>query len=108
MSKPGKATLPALLLLLSVTTGLIDAVSVLGLGRVFTANMTGNIVFLAFALAGVPGYSWATCTVALAAFIVGAGLAARICAAHRDRSRRRWLIVIAIGEAALLWTAAAV
>ena len=36
------------LLLLSATTGLVDAVSVLGLGYVFTANMTGNIVFLGF------------------------------------------------------------
>ena len=37
--------LPALLLLLSGVTGLVDAVSVLGLGKVFTANMTGNIVW---------------------------------------------------------------
>src|SRR5438128_1590689 len=49
------ASLPLLLLLLTVTTGLIDAVSVLGLGRVFTANMTGNVVFLGFALARGPG-----------------------------------------------------
>src|SRR3989454_8701568 len=51
------ASLPLLLLVLTVTTGLIDAVSVLGLGRVFTANMTGNVVFLGFALARVPGFS---------------------------------------------------
>jgi hypothetical protein len=31
---------------------MIDAVSFLGLGRVFTANMTGNVVLLAFAVAG--------------------------------------------------------
>ncbi|WP_255543115.1 DUF1275 family protein [Azospirillum sp. INR13] len=41
--------LPWLLLLLSVTTGLVDAISVLGLGKVFTANMTGNVVFPGFA-----------------------------------------------------------
>lgn len=97
----------ALLLLLSLTTGLIDAVSVLGLGKVFTANMTGNIVFLGFALAGIPGFSWVTCAVALASFTVGAGLAARIGIAHRDRSRRQWLVMIASGEAVLLWAAAA-
>src|SRR2546428_376907 len=51
------ASLPLLLLALTVTTGLIDAVSVLGLGRGFTANMTGNVVFLGFALARVPGVS---------------------------------------------------
>jgi uncharacterized membrane protein YoaK (UPF0700 family) len=44
-----------LLRLLSLTTGLVDAVSVLGLGKVFTANMTGNVIFLGFALAGTPG-----------------------------------------------------
>ena len=46
--------LPGLLLLLSATTGLVDAVSVLGLGKVFTANMTGNVVFLGFAAAQTP------------------------------------------------------
>ena len=49
--------LPATLLLLTVTTGLVDAVSFLGLGHIFTANMTGNVVFLAFGLAGAPGLS---------------------------------------------------
>jgi uncharacterized membrane protein YoaK (UPF0700 family) len=48
--------LPWLLLLLSMTTGLVDAISVLGLGKVFTANMTGNIVFLGFAAAGTSGF----------------------------------------------------
>ena len=38
--------LPALLLALTLVTGLVDAVSYLALGRVFTANMTGNVVFL--------------------------------------------------------------
>ena len=41
-----------ILLTLTFVTGIVDAVSVLGFGRVFTANMTGNVVFLAFALAG--------------------------------------------------------
>ena len=49
------AALPALLLALTITTGLIDAVSVLGLGRVFTANMTGNIVFLGLFSPAYPG-----------------------------------------------------
>src|SRR2546430_7387323 len=43
------------LLVLTFTTGLVDAVSYLGLGRVFTANMTGNIVFLGFGIAGSGG-----------------------------------------------------
>ena len=40
------------LLVLTFTTGLVDGVSYLGLGHVFTANMTGNIVLLGFGIAG--------------------------------------------------------
>lgn len=35
-------------------TGLVDAVSILGLGLVFVANMTGNVGFIGFALARAP------------------------------------------------------
>src|ERR1700761_7053856 len=66
------------LLIMTVVTGLIDAVSYLALGRVFTANMTGNIVILAFATAGVPGLSVARSLTALLAFLVGAALGGRI------------------------------
>jgi uncharacterized membrane protein YoaK (UPF0700 family) len=69
---PGHGPLPALLLVLTVATGLIDAVSILGLGRVFVANMTGNVVFLGFALAGAPGFSLAPSLAALAGFLAGA------------------------------------
>ena len=45
--------LPVFLVCLTVVTGLVDAFSYLSLGHVFVANMTGNVVFLGFALAGV-------------------------------------------------------
>jgi len=102
------APLPWLLLLLSVTTGLVDAISVLGLGKVFTANMTGNVVFLGFAAAGAPGFRIAPYLVAIAAFLVGAAVAGRTGKAHLDLSLRRWLITSALVEAALLWIAAGV
>jgi uncharacterized membrane protein YoaK (UPF0700 family) len=38
----------AALLLLTFATGLVDAISVLVLGHVFVANMTGNAIFLGF------------------------------------------------------------
>jgi uncharacterized membrane protein YoaK (UPF0700 family) len=95
-----------LLLLLSVTTGLVDAVSVLGLGKVFTANMTGNVVFLGFAIAGVPGFSWPLYIVALLFFALGAVFAGRIAARHSGSGRRRWLLRGAMSETALLWLAA--
>lgn len=44
--------LPPLLVAMTLITGLVDAFSYLVLGHVFVANMTGNVVFLAFALAG--------------------------------------------------------
>jgi uncharacterized membrane protein YoaK (UPF0700 family) len=65
-------TLPLLLYLFTSVTGLVDAVSYIALGHVFTANMTGNIVLLGFALAGVPGLSALRSLAALAAFLVGA------------------------------------
>jgi uncharacterized membrane protein YoaK (UPF0700 family) len=67
-------SLPAILLVLTVVTGTVDAVSILALGRVFVANMTGNVVFIGFALAGAPGFSLMASLSALAGFIVGANL----------------------------------
>jgi uncharacterized membrane protein YoaK (UPF0700 family) len=64
--------LPPLLLGLTLLTGLVDAFSYLVLGHVFVANMTGNVVFLGFALAGAPGFSIAASLVALASFWSGA------------------------------------
>jgi uncharacterized membrane protein YoaK (UPF0700 family) len=65
-------SLPALLFSLTVVTGLVDAFSYLTLGHVFVANMTGNVVFLGFALAGASGFSLAASLVALGAFALGA------------------------------------
>lgn len=97
-----------LLLLLSVTTGLVDAISVLGLGKVFTANMTGNIVFLGFAAAGTPGFHAPVYIAALASFLLGALVAGRIGKHHAGMPLRRWLITAALVEAVLLWIAAVV
>ena len=100
--------LPWLLLLLSVTTGLVDAISVLGLGKVFTANMTGNVVFLGFAASGAAGFDVAPYVVAIASFMVGALIAGRVGKHHAGMPLRRWLLTAASAEAILLWIAAAV
>jgi uncharacterized membrane protein YoaK (UPF0700 family) len=73
------------LLLLTVVTGLVDAVSILALGRVFVANMTGNVVFIAFAVARAPGFSLAASAAALGGFVVGALVAGRVIATREDR-----------------------
>ncbi|MEV5678313.1 MULTISPECIES: YoaK family protein [unclassified Streptomyces] len=80
--------LPPLMLALTFVTGLVDAVSYLLLGRVFVANMTGNVVFSGFAFAGAPGFSLAASLVALAAFLAGAlagGLLVHRARTHRGR-----------------------
>ena len=88
-SVPGP--LPALLVTLTVVTGVVDAVSYLALGHVFVANMTGNVVFLGFALAGAPGLSAPAALAALAAFLLGALAGGRIAVrsgGHRGRHLR--------------------
>jgi uncharacterized membrane protein YoaK (UPF0700 family) len=80
MSEPDGPSQPLVLSLatLTVVSGIVDAVSYLGLGHVFTANMTGNIVLIGFALAGAPGFSLAASATALGAFVVGAVAGGRI------------------------------
>jgi uncharacterized membrane protein YoaK (UPF0700 family) len=72
--------LPYALLGMTAVTGLVDAVSFLSLGHVFTANMTGNIVLLAFASTGVPQVSLAGSITALMGFLAGAAVGGRIMA----------------------------
>jgi uncharacterized membrane protein YoaK (UPF0700 family) len=84
--------LPGLLLVLTAVTGLVDAVSYLQLGRVFVANMTGNVVFLGFAVADAPAFSLSASLAALAAFLVGAFVGGTI-GARVGRHRARLLAV---------------
>jgi uncharacterized membrane protein YoaK (UPF0700 family) len=67
-----------LMLTLSFSTGIVDAVGYLGLDRVFTANMTGNVVILAMGLTGAGGLPVIGPVVALAGFVVGAMIAGRV------------------------------
>ena len=79
--------LPPLLVALTVVTGLVDSFSYLVLGHVFVANQTGNVVFLAFALAGVRGFSASASVAAIGCFAVGAlitGRLGRFLASRRD------------------------
>jgi uncharacterized membrane protein YoaK (UPF0700 family) len=98
--------LVASLLALTFTTGLVDAVSLLGLGRVFTVNMTGNVVLLGFAIAGTGGFSVAATLTSLLAFLVGAAAVARL-GRVADPPRHGWLLP-ALGLEVVLVLAAAV
>jgi uncharacterized membrane protein YoaK (UPF0700 family) len=94
--------LPVVLTVLTVVSGLIDAVSYLGLGHVFTANMTGNVIILGFAAVGAPGFSLTASLVSLAAFLAGAVGAGRLDLAMRPRPRHQWVRTALIVEALLL------
>ena len=69
-----------LLVALTFSTGAIDAISFLVLGKVFSAFMTGNIVFLGFEVGGAPGPSTWRTIASVAAFAVGAFLGTRVVA----------------------------
>jgi uncharacterized membrane protein YoaK (UPF0700 family) len=72
------------MLALTLVTGVVDAVSYLRLGHVFVANMTGNVVFLGFAIAGAGGLSAATSLAAIGAFLLGGLLGGRLAATSSD------------------------
>ncbi len=96
----------ATLMMLTVVSGVVDAVSYLGLGHVFTANMTGNVVLFGFAAAGAPGFSIPASLTSLGSFLVGAVCAGRI--TLHIASRRRWLVAAMVTEGVLTGGAAAV
>jgi uncharacterized membrane protein YoaK (UPF0700 family) len=101
VADPEHGPLPAILLGLTLLTGVVDAVSILALGRVFVANMTGNVVFVGFALAGAAGFSLAASLSALAGFIVGAHVGGRLI--HRFPQRPQLIRAgVAVELAALL------
>jgi uncharacterized membrane protein YoaK (UPF0700 family) len=82
--------LPPLLVALTVVTGLVDSFSYLVLGHVFVANMTGNVVFFAFALAGVGGFSAPASIAAIGCFAAGALVTGRL---GRSLAGRRELLL---------------
>jgi uncharacterized membrane protein YoaK (UPF0700 family) len=101
-----RGTLTISLLALTFTTGLIDALSFIALGRVFTANMTGNVVFLAFAIAGVQGLSAGGSVVSLLAFMAGAVCGGLFNVRHSGWTQARLLKNASLIEAVLLLAAA--
>jgi uncharacterized membrane protein YoaK (UPF0700 family) len=93
------------LLLLTFATGLVDAVSVLALGHVFVANMTGNVIFLGFWFVPHSGVDMTAAVVAFGCFVVGTVIGGRL-ARHLDHNVRRWLVVALSLEVVALATLA--
>jgi uncharacterized membrane protein YoaK (UPF0700 family) len=108
MSEPERPPQPlvATLAVLTVVSGIVDAVSFLGLGHVFTANMTGNVVLVAFGLAGAPGFSVTASVCALGFFVAGAIAGGRI--ALQVRPHRTLLLTVITLEAGFTAVAAVI
>jgi uncharacterized membrane protein YoaK (UPF0700 family) len=85
---------------MTVVTGAVDAVSILRLGRVFVANMTGNVVFAGFAVVGAPGFALGPSLVALGGFLVGAGAGGWL-AVRQGRDRSVLLLITLVAETSL-------
>ncbi|GAA1518936.1 YoaK family protein [Sphaerisporangium rubeum] len=83
---------------LTVVSGMIDAVTFLRFGQVFTANMTGNVIVLGFATGGMPGFSAAGSVVSLAAFLAGAVAGGRV---GRTAGGRRVLMALGVETVAV-------
>jgi uncharacterized membrane protein YoaK (UPF0700 family) len=88
-----------LMLVLTFSTGVVDAIGYLGLDKVFTANMTGNVVILAMGLTGQDGLPIVGPIIALAGFVVGATIAGRFLRGVPKGWHRRdtWVLSIVAG-----------
>lgn len=108
MSDPERPPQPLVVSLaaLTVVSGVVDAVSFLALGHVFTANMTGNVALIGFGIAGAPGFSVAASACALGLFLVGAVVGGRI--SLRLPSERSLLLMVVVIELALTVVAAVI
>lgn len=95
-----------LMMALTLVTGVVDAVGYLALDRVFTGNMTGNVVILAMALAGAPNLPALGPLVALGAFLLGAAVAGFTLQSSPQGWNRRVTLLLTAGCIALTGTAA--
>lgn len=95
----------AALLILAFSTGVVDAVGLLGLGPAFIANQTGNVLLLGFAIAGAGGFSLAPALLSLVGFLTG-GAAGGWIGRNRRLRPRGWITIALSLELALLASAA--
>src|SRR5258708_10399849 len=97
-----------LLVALTVASGAVDAISYFGLGKIFSAFMTGNLVFLGFGIAEIEGPDVVPVIIALSMFTAGAYLGLRFTTLRSNESGL-WppavtalLVLVAVFETSLL------
>src|SRR5512135_2914971 len=89
------------LMLLTFATGLADSISILVLGHVFVANMTGNVIFLGFWLAPKTNIDLTAVVVALPTFVCSTIVSGRLWR-HFDDRTRPWITTVLATEITLL------
>jgi uncharacterized membrane protein YoaK (UPF0700 family) len=94
-----------MLFVLTFVTGLLDAVTYLGLGHVFAANQTGNVIVLGFALVGAGQISVTASLASFASFVLGAAFSGWT-TPRLERAIPNWTRVMFALEAGLLGVAA--
>jgi uncharacterized membrane protein YoaK (UPF0700 family) len=82
---------------LTVSSGAIDAISFLALGKVFSAFMTGNIAFLGLRLAGASGPGVVAIFASMLAFAAGVYLSTQIVKHSADSGIWPRRVTIALG-----------
>lgn len=100
-SPVSERSLTVALLLLTFATGLADSISILVLGHVFVANMTGNVIFLGFWLAPSTTVDLTAVVVALPTFVCTTILSGRLARYFGDRARP-WITTVLSTEIVLL------
>lgn len=106
--RTGRTLLPAtklhtwLLLSMTFSTGIVDAVGYLGLDRIFTGNMTGNVVILGMALSGTTDLPVVGPAVALVLYFLGAVVGGRLLRGHRDGWTSATTVIFGLVSAMLL------
>lgn len=95
-----------LMYVLTFTTGIIDAVTILGLGDIFASLMTGNVVYIGLGLGGFDDVSPLRSGFAILAFILGAVAGGFIFKRLSSGRVGTWLLLIAAIEVVLLLGAA--
>jgi uncharacterized membrane protein YoaK (UPF0700 family) len=110
----GEHVRDVLLVALTVASGAVDAISYFGLGQIFSAFMSGNMVFLGFGIANIEG-PILPIVLALSTFAVGSYVGLRI-TTRRTQESGLWpprmsllLALVALAEAGFLavWSATA-
>lgn len=86
---------------LAFSAGAVDTISYLALGKIFTAFMTGNVVFLGLRLGGAGGQNVLRVVVSLAAFAAGVFVAIKLVRPSLGAGLWPRRVSITLGAAAL-------